>query len=92
MSLTAEEKANVLKEYQDVAGDTGSVDVQIALLTHRIIKLTGHFKEHIHDFHSRRGLLKLVSRRRKLLSYLRKKDIQKFRDLTSKLGIRVKAQ
>lgn len=92
MSLTTEEKAKIVQDFQGAAQDTGSVDVQIALLTHRINKLTGHFKQHIHDFHSRRGLLKLVSRRRKLLSYLRKKDIQKFRDLTSKLGIRVKSQ
>jgi small subunit ribosomal protein S15 len=91
MSLTAEEKATIVREFQGVDGNTGSVDVQIALLTHRINKLTGHFKQHIHDFHSRRGLLKLVSRRRKLLAYLRKKDLEKFRSLTSKLGIRVKA-
>jgi small subunit ribosomal protein S15 len=91
MSLTAAEKADILKEYENQPGDTGSVEVQIALLTHRISKLTGHFKEHIHDFHSRRGLLKLVSRRRKLLSYLRKHNLQGFRDLAKKLGIRVKA-
>lgn len=92
MSLTAEEKAVILKEYQGAEGDSGSVNVQIALLTHRINKLTGHFKEHIHDYHSRRGLLKLVSRRRKLLAYLRKKDVQEFRDLAKKLGIRIKNQ
>lgn len=91
MSLTAEEKAAVVKEYQAKDGDTGSVEVQIALLTHRINKLTGHFKEHIHDFHSRRGLLKLVSRRRKLLSYLRKQNLQGFLDLAKRLNIRVKA-
>lgn len=91
MSLTAAEKAAILKEYQTQPGDTGSVEVQIALLTHRINKLTGHFKEHIHDFHSRRGLLKLVSRRRKLLAYFRKQNLDGFRDLAKKLGIRVKA-
>lgn len=91
MSLTAEEKAAVVKEYQVKEGDTGSVEVQIALLTHRINKLTDHFKEHIHDFHSRRGLLKLVSRRRKLLSYLRKHNLQGFLDLAQRLSIRVKA-
>lgn len=91
MSLTAEEKAKIVETYQEKAGDTGSVSVQIALLTHKINKLTGHFKTNIHDFHSRRGLLKMVSRRRKLLSYMRKQDLQGFRDLSAKLGLRVKA-
>ncbi|PHQ81461.1 MAG: 30S ribosomal protein S15 [Coxiella sp. (in: Bacteria)] len=91
MSLTAAEKAEVVKEYETKPGDTGSSEVQIALLTHRINKLTGHFKAHIHDFHSRRGLLNLVSQRRKLLSYLRKQDLQTFLDLAKRLGLRVKA-
>ena len=90
MSLTADEKAVVLKEYATAPGDTGSSEVQIALLTHRINKLTGHFKAHIHDFHSRRGLLKMVSRRRKLLAYLRKIDLNRFRDIAKKLKLRVK--
>lgn len=91
MSLTAEEKATIVKEYQAMEGDTGSVEVQIALLTHRINKLTEHFKSHAHDFHSRRGLLKLVSRRRKLLTYMRKSNLQGFMDLAKRLNIRVKA-
>lgn len=90
MSLTAEEKALVLKEYETKSGDTGSTEVQIALLTHRINKLTGHFKKHIHDFHSRRGLLKLVSRRRKLLAYLKKKDRNAFLEIANRLSLRIK--
>ncbi len=91
MSLTAQEKEAVVKQYAAKPGDTGSTEVQIALLTHRINKLTGHFKEHIHDFHSRRGLLKLVSRRRKLLTYLRKHNLESFLEVTKSLNIRVKA-
>ena len=88
MSLTAVEKAEVLKEHERSKGDTGSPEVQIALLTARIIKLTGHFKSHIHDHHSRRGLLRLVSLRRKLLKYLKSTDLQRYRDLIAKLGLR----
>jgi small subunit ribosomal protein S15 len=90
MSLTAQEKDVVVKQYATKPGDTGSTEVQIALLTHRINKLTGHFKEHIHDFHSRRGLLKLVSRRRKLLTYMRKHNSEGFLELAKSLKIRVK--
>lgn len=90
MSLTAQEKAAVLEQYSKKAGDTGSSEVQIALLTIRINKLTEHFKAHAHDFNSRRGLLKLVSRRRKLLAYLRKNDLQSFLALAKRLNIRVK--
>jgi len=90
MSLTAQEKEVVVKQYATKPGDTGSTEVQIALLTHRINKLTGHFKEHIHDFHSRRGLLKLVSRRRKLLTYMRKHCPEGFIGLAKSLSIRVK--
>lgn len=91
MSLTAEQKSVIVEQYQQKEGDTGSTEVQIALLTTRIIKLTEHFKEHSHDHHSRRGLLKIVSRRRKLLTYLRKKDIEKFRDIAKRLNLRTKA-
>ena len=91
MSLTADEKSIIVAQYQQKEGDTGSTEVQIALLTNRINKLTGHFKEHSHDHHSRRGLLKIVSQRRKLLTYLRKKDLAKFREITKSLSIRTKA-
>lgn len=91
MSLTPEEKSVIIGQYQQKEGDTGSTEVQIALLTNRINKLTGHFKEHSHDHHSRRGLLKIVSQRRKLLTYLRKTDLQKFRDIAKRLGIRTKS-
>lgn len=88
MSLTTQETAKVIKEHQRAEGDTGSPEVQIALLTARIRKLTGHFKEHKHDHHSRRGLLRHVSLRRKLLSYLKKIDINRYRDLIKNLGLR----
>ena len=88
MSLTAAEKQKILKEYQLKEGDTGSAEVQIALLTARIIKLTEHFKTHKHDHHSRRGLLRHVSLRRKLLDYLKKTDVMRYRDLISRLGLR----
>ena len=88
MSLTAEEKKAILTEYQLSDADTGSVEVQVALLTGRIKKLTGHFKEHIHDHHSRRGLLRMVSQRRKLLSYVKNKDQARYRTLIQRLGLR----
>lgn len=91
MSLTPEEKSIIVEQYQQKEGDTGSTAVQIALLTSRIIKLTEHFKAHSHDHHSRRGLLKIVSQRRKMLNYLRKKDVAEFRDITKRLNIRTKA-
>ena len=88
MALNAEDKGQVVKEYQLAEGDTGSPEVQVALLTARIKDLTGHFKEHIHDFHSRQGLLKMVNQRRKLLDYLKNKNIERYRDLISRLGLR----
>lgn len=88
MSFTAERVADVLKEYQLKEGDTGSPEAQVALLTARIKHLTEHFKEHKHDYHSRRGLLRLVSQRRKLLGYLKRKDIARYRDLIKRLGLR----
>ena len=88
MVMTAEDKANVITEHKKHDGDTGSPEVQVALLTARITYLTDHFKSHPKDFHSRTGLLKLVGQRRKLLNYLKKKDIQRYRDLIAKLGLR----
>ncbi len=87
-SLTAEKKEQVVKEYQLSEGDTGSPEVQVALLTARIQHLTGHFADHKKDHHSRRGLLKLVNQRRSLLDYVKKKDIQRYRDLIQRLGLR----
>jgi small subunit ribosomal protein S15 len=88
MSITAEEKAQVLKDYATKEGDTGSPEVQVAILTKRITTLTEHFKTHKKDNHSRRGLLKLVAQRRKLLDYLRGKDEARYQDLIKRLGIR----
>jgi small subunit ribosomal protein S15 len=88
MSLTPEEKAKVIEQYQRFAGDTGSPEVQTALLTHRINKLTGHFKDHKKDHHSRRGLLRMVSLRRKLLDYLKRENLERYRSLIGQLNIR----
>ncbi|SCY45570.1 30S ribosomal protein S15 [Microvirga guangxiensis] len=88
MSITAERKNALVKEFAQKAGDTGSPEVQIAILTERITNLTGHFKTHNKDNHSRRGLLKLVSSRRSLLDYLKKKDENRYKTLIEKLGIR----
>ena len=88
MSVTTADKAKIVGDYQTAQGDTGSPEVQVALMTARINDLTGHFKTHAKDHHSRRGLLKLVSKRRKLLDYLKKKDVQRYRDLIAKLGLR----
>ncbi|MDF3054435.1 MAG: rpsO [Gammaproteobacteria bacterium] len=88
MSLNATEKSKVMREYQLFEGDTGSPEVQIAILTTRINQLTTHFKEHAKDHHSRRGLLRMVSLRRKLLDYLKGKEISRYRDLIKRLGIR----
>ena len=88
MVMTAEDKAQVISEHKKHDGDTGSPEVQVALLTARINYLTEHFKAHPKDYHSRTGLLKLVGQRRKLLNYLKKKDVQRYRDLIAKLGIR----
>ena len=86
--LTTAQKADVIKNYQRAEGDTGSPEVQVALLTARINDLTPHFKEHVKDHHSRRGLLRLVSQRRKLLDYLKSKDIERYRTLITRLGLR----
>ena len=88
MSLTNEQKANIVKEFGKSEGDTGTPEVQVALLTANIEALQGHFKEHIHDHHSRRGLLRMVSQRRKLLDYLKKKDVERYRSLIATLGLR----
>lgn len=88
MAISADQKATILNEYQRVAGDTGSPEVQVALLSARIDDLSGHFKEHSHDHHSRQGLLRMVSQRRKLLDYLKKKDLERYRDLIARLGLR----
>ena len=88
MSLTKEVKSAIVKEYQRDAKDTGSVEVQVAILTEEIKVLTEHLKEHIHDFHSKRGLLQKVGKRRSLLDYLKKTDVVRYRELISKLGLR----
>lgn len=88
MSIAPERKQELIKEFAKKSGDTGSPDVQIAILTERISNLTEHFKTHGKDNHSRRGLLKLVSQRRGLLDYLRKKDEAQYRALIERLGIR----
>jgi len=88
MALQVVQKEQVVKQYQRSGKDTGSPEVQIALLTERINSLTEHFKTHVKDFHSRRGLLKMVSQRRKLLDYLKRKDADKYRDLIERLGLR----
>lgn len=88
MSLAAANKLQIIKEYQLGASDTGSPEVQIAILTARINKLTDHFKTHSHDHHSRQGLLRMVSQRRKLLDYLRERDIPRYRKLVEKLNLR----
>ena len=88
MVLTAENKSDVVKKYQRDDGDTGSPEVQVALLSARLDYLTEHFKTHKHDHHSRQGLLRVVNQRRKLLDYLKKKDSSRYRDLISSLGLR----
>lgn len=88
MSITPEEKARLMKEFATKEGDTGSPEVQVAVLTSRIKTLTEHFKTHAKDNHSRRGLLKLVAQRRKLLDYVKSKEEQRYKDLILRLGIR----
>ena len=88
MSITAENKARVIKEYGTKEGDTGSPEVQVAILSSRISTLTEHFKTHKKDNHSRRGLLKLVAQRRKLLDYVKRKDESRYQDLIQRLGLR----
>ena len=88
MALDAETKNRIMTEYATLEGDTGSPEVQVAMLTKRIADLTEHLKVHKHDHHSRRGLLLLVGRRRRLLNYVQKKDIQRYRSLIERLGLR----
>ena len=88
MAIVSADKARIVADFQRAAGDTGSPEVQVALLTARINDLTGHFKEHVKDHHSRRGLLKMVSQRRKLLDYLKRKNVDSYRELISRLGLR----
>lgn len=88
MSITSEDKQQLIKDYGLKSGDTGSPEVQVAILTHRISALTEHFKTHKKDNHSRRGLLKLVAQRRKLLDYTKARDESRYQDLIKRLGIR----
>ena len=88
MSLSVEAKAQILAEFGRCENDTGSTEVQVALLTAQINHLQGHFKEHIHDHHSRRGLLRMVSTRRKLLAYLKRTENVRYQELIKKLGLR----
>ena len=88
MALTKDEKAKLIKEFAKSKNDTGSAEVQIAILTKEINDLTEHLKEHTHDYHSRRGLLKKVGQRRNMLQYLAKKDVQSYREIVKKLGLR----
>ncbi len=88
MALTTIDKSVIIKEHQQQPGDTGSAEVQVALMTARIQDLTGHFKTHNHDYHSRYGLLRLVNHRRKLLVYLKKNNSLRYKSLIEKLGLR----
>ncbi len=88
MSLSSESKSTVIKEYARGESDTGSPEVQVALLSKRIVELTGHFGEHKKDHHSRQGLLRMVNKRRKLLDYLKGRDKDRYRELISSLGLR----
>lgn len=87
MPLTATQKQQIIKEYQTVSGDTGSPEVQIALLTTRITKLTDHLKLHVHDGHSRRGLLSMIAKRRRLLNFLEKTDNKRSGEIVKKIGL-----
>lgn len=88
MALSSENKSAIISEYQLTGTDTGSPEVQVALLSARIDDLSGHFKEHKQDNHSRQGLLRMVNRRRKLLDYLKKNEVGRYRELISRLGLR----
>jgi len=88
MALNAKTKAEIIKDYQLEEGDTGSPEVQVALLTHNINGLQGHFKDHHKDHHSRRGLIRMVNQRRKLLDYLKSKDSARYAELIKRLGLR----
>jgi small subunit ribosomal protein S15 len=90
MSVTKDRKANLIKEFGGTDKNTGSTSVQVALLSERINHLTEHLKSHLKDFHSRRGLLMMVAKRNKLLKYMQKSDIEQYRSITDKLGIRQK--
>lgn len=88
MALTKTRKEELVKEYGRGKNDTGCVEVQVAILTEEIVELTEHLKEHIHDFHSKRGLLQKVGKRRSLLDYLKRTDVIRYRELINKLGLR----
>ena len=88
MALSAEQKETIIKEHALSDGDTGSPEVQVALLTANINELQAHFKEHIHDHHSRRGLIRMVNSRRKLLDYLKRKNVERYSSLVQRLGLR----
>jgi len=88
MALSAEKKAEIVREYALTEGDTGSPEVQVALLTNNINHLQDHFKEHNQDHHSRRGLIRMVNTRRKLLDYLKRKDVDRYTSLIKRLGLR----
>ncbi len=88
MSLTTESKAEIIGKFKRGSSDTGSPEVQVALLSARINDLSGHFKQHSHDNHSRQGLLRMVNQRRKLLDYLKRKDADRYRSLIGELGLR----
>ena len=88
MALSSERKESIIKEYAQGEGDTGSPEVQVALLTANINELQAHFKEHIHDHHSRRGLIRMVNSRRKLLDYLKRKNVERYATLIERLGLR----
>ena len=88
MALSTEQRAEIIKDYQLSTSDTGSPEVQVALLSARINDLSDHFSDHKHDHHSRQGLLRMVNQRRKLLDYLKKKDVSRYQSLISRLGLR----
>jgi len=88
MSLDKEKKAAIVSDFRKHDSDTGSTEVQVALLTERINRLTEHLKAHRHDHHTQRGLMKLIGRRRRLLAYLAREDVQRYRDLITRLGLR----
>lgn len=88
MTMTAQDKQKIINDYKRGEGDTGSPEVQVALLTARIEDLSGHFKDHSKDHHSRQGLLRLVNQRRKLLEYIKNSDLARYRELVSRLGLR----
>ena len=88
MAVTTADKARIVTDYQRAKSDTGSPEVQVALLTERINTITEHFKMHVKDFHSRRGLLKMVSQRRSLLDYLKRSNVEAYRSLIERLGLR----